>query len=147
VKILIWILLVVSVVAWAFFGSILLGIYGSEWLNAYVQSIKLPSTTAELGDSFGVLSAFMSPVALILALAAMLVQSKQQLDSNVIGAYSARQQFLLMECDRLEASIQDLKRTGTFDEQLFNNMVHKKSRYLNDAKEIDVKITTLLNGF
>ncbi|WP_125931903.1 hypothetical protein [Thiosocius teredinicola] len=146
-KISIWLLLVVSICVWVVFGAVLLQLYEPGWLIESTQAIKLPKNTAELGDSFGVLSAFMSPIALILALAAMLTQSKQQVDSNVIGAYSMRQQFLLMECERLESSIQNLKYSESYDEQLFRNMVNKRSRFLKEAQAIDEKISALLNRF
>ncbi len=58
-----------------------------------------------------------------------------------------RQQFLLMECERLESSIQKLKNSESYDEKLFINMVNKKSRFLKEAQAVDEKVAELLRQF
>lgn len=140
-------LLLFSIAMWIALGGYLVGVYEVPWVVERLTLLTLPASTAELGESFGVLSALLSSVALILALAAMLVQSRHQLDSNTIGGFSARQQFLLAECVRLEIQIKELKANADFKKELFDNMVSKKSRYLKEADQIDKKLQALLDKF
>lgn len=140
-------LLVVFVAIWIALGGYLVGLYEVPWVTELLPSLTLPKSTAELGDSYGILGILLSSVALILALAAILVQSRHQIDSNIIGAFSTRQQFLLTECTRLEIAIKELKSNYEYDEKLFKNMVSKKSRFLEEANQIDKKLKDLLNKF
>lgn len=146
-KIVIWIVFFAAIAGWFLFGMYLVGLIDLSILSTIGAELDLPKTTAELGDSFGVFSALLSSLALILAIAAMIIQSKQQTDSNVLGAYSARQQFLLSECDRLESEINKLKQSSKYDSQLFKNMVNKKKRLLEEANNIDNVIRKLLEKF
>ena len=140
-------LLFICLAIWIAFGGFLVGLFDAPWVAERILVLKLPKSMAELGDSYGILGALFSSVALILALAAMLAQSRHHIDSNIIGGFSARQQFLLTECTRLEMDIKNLKASGEFKEDLFNNMVSKKSRYLEEACQIDKKLKALLNKF
>ncbi|MEW5973535.1 MAG: hypothetical protein AB1713_07240 [Pseudomonadota bacterium] len=56
--------------------------------------------------------------------------------SNDISAKIAKQQFLMRESERLEEDIQRLKSSDNYDQNLFNNMVNKKSRYMKDAHRL-----------
>ena len=82
----------------------------------------------------------------MLGLLAIFIQTKQSADSNVIGAFTARQQFLLADCDRLEHLIQDMKKKQQYDKALFDNMVAKKKRQFEEAKAIDKRLKNLLDS-
>ena len=73
------------------------------------------------------------------------MQIRQSADSNVIGAFTARLQYLLTEAARLEQQIQALKaRRGGFERCLFDNMVGKKKRLLDEAAQVDETLRGLL---
>jgi len=78
------------------FGAFLVGLFEAPWVTERILLLKLPESMAELGDSYGIIGALFSSVALILALAAMLVQSRHHIDSNIIAGFSVRQQFLTL---------------------------------------------------
>ena len=80
-----------------------------------------------------------------LGLIAVVMQTRQSADSNVIGAFTARLQYLLAEAARLEQQIQALKaRRGGFKRCLFDNMVGKKKRLLEEAAQVDETLRALL---
>lgn len=127
------------------FAAVLLGNYVPLWLPTSFSALARPTSIADLGQSFSLFDGLFSSLALVLGLTAVLIQIRQQADSNVIGAFSARQQFLLAECDRLEQQIQSLKNSGKPDTSLFTNMVEKKKRLLDESKKIDGRLKELLN--
>lgn len=133
-----------ALLLWALFAAIFIGIYSPTWLPAQFVAMQLPKTMAELGDSFSLLDGLFSSLALVMGLWAVLIQVRQQADSNVIGGLSVRQQFLLAECARLEAHIQELKTNGDYDPTLFKNMVDKKKRLRSECEDIDGHLRDLL---
>ena len=139
-----FLLIATAVVAWLGFVAILLGLYAPTWMPAAFAHIQLPKTAADLGQSMTLIEGLTSSIALVLGLLAVLTQMRQQADSNIIGAFGTRQQFLLAECDRLESQIQSLKTSQKYDKTLFDNMVSKKKRLLDEAQEIDIRLANLL---
>lgn len=132
-----------AVVMWAAFGAMLLGFFPQGWMIPGFETLTPPSTTAELGDSFSVFGALFSSLALVMGLLAIIIQARQQADSNVIGALSARHQYLLADCERLEDRIQDIKKTA-YDQGLFKNMVAKQKRLREECENIDKRLAELL---
>lgn len=145
-RFIVWFLIIVSVVIWGTYGAHLLNIFEIPFISKVLPNTFHPNTAAELGDALGILSSLLSPIALILALSALIIQSKQQTASNNIGALSVRQQYLLFEHERLETSIDKLVNSEIYDRPLFDNMVAKKKRYRLEAEELDGKIAKLLEG-
>jgi hypothetical protein len=129
---------------WIAFAAVLIGNVPS-WLPTSFSALARPTSFADLGQSFSLFDGLFSSLALVLGLTAVLIQIRQQADSNVIGAFSARQQFLIAECDRLEQQIQSLKNSEKVDTSLFTNMVEKKKRLLDESKKIDGRLKELLN--
>lgn len=136
--------LVLATFMWLAFAAILLGTYQPSLLPTSFLGLTKPSSLADFGQAFSALDGLISSLALMLGLIAVVIQAKQSADSNVIGAFSARLQYLLADSDRLEQQIQALKASSKFDQNLFNNMVEKKKRQLDEAKSIDEKIRKLL---
>lgn len=143
-KFLVWLLVIISVVVWGAYGAHLLNIYESPIISKVLPPAFHPKTAAELGDALGILSSLLSPIALILALAALIIQSKQQAASNNIGALSVRQQYLISEYDRLANHIENLKQSGKYDRPLFDNMVAKQKRYRQESEKLDERINDLI---
>jgi len=144
VKYLLWLFVIACVATYGAYGAHLLNIFSVPYLSDIIPPNFLPKNTAELGVSFGLLSSFLAPLTLVLALVGLITQSKQQAASNSIGALSVRQQFLLFECERLESSIKELKEGTAYKPQLFNNMVAKQKSYRDEATILDEKIKSLL---
>lgn len=138
--------LVLAIFIWLAFAAVLLGIYQPSWLPKSFLALTKPSTLADFGQAFSVLDGLISSLALMLGLIAVVIQVKQNADSNVIGALATRLQYLLADNDRLEQQIQALKASDKFDKNLFNNMVDKKKRQLDEAKSIDEKLRKLLEN-
>lgn len=135
-----------------------------KYFSGNSASYKLPSSTAEFGDSLGVLNSLFSSLAVILALAAVIMQGKelkestavqnhqtkalieqlsQQTTSNRINTLSIRLQYLMSETERLQLIM--AKIAGDFDkEELFNNCNRKKKRLQSEAEEIDSEMKSLL---
>jgi hypothetical protein len=134
-----------AVVMWATFAAVLLGIYKPSWMPAEFLKLSLPISAADFGQAFSALEGLLSAFALIVGLIAILIQTRQNADSNVIGAFTARQVFLLADCVRLEESIQAIKRSGKPQAALFNNMVEKKMRQYAEVEAIDEKLKALLD--
>lgn len=138
--------LLLATFVWLTFAAILLGVYRPSWLPLSFLALARPGTLADFGQAFSALDGLLSSLALMLGLIAVVIQTKQSADSNVIGAFSARLQYLLADSERLEQQIQALKERGRFDASLFNNMVEKKKRQLDEAKSIDERIRKLLDN-
>lgn len=108
-----------------------------------ISALTLPKSWNELGDALGVLNGLFNSVAILLGLIALYMQGRQINESirqqklaNEITAKIAKQEFLMRESDRLEASIQSLKSSNQYDQTLFTNMVNKKKRYLAEANKL-----------
>lgn len=89
----------------------------------------------------------MSSFALMLGLIAIVVQVKQNSDSNIIGAFAARQQFLLAEYERLDGQIAKYVATNSgpnYDKVLVQNMTNKRKERLDESRVIDQKLLLLL---
>ena len=129
---------------WLVFAALLLGAYQPAWLPAAFIGLTKPHSLADFGQAFSALDGLVSSFALMLGLVAVLMQTKHSTDSNVIGAFSSRLQYLLADGERLEQQIQAIKNNGKFDKDLFNNMVAKKKRQMDEAKAIDEKLGKLL---
>ncbi len=168
------IFLAALVFMWLLLAAYFAGVYQPGWLPHAIRALKLPTTTADLGQSFAVLDGLLSSVAIVLGLIAILLQGRelkmstaaqtvqaaaiakqieQQSHSNQLGAFAARLQFLLTEADRLESQISDLRdqveneRDVTAKENKWN--IIKNSRalqvdYRKQAKDIDKTIQQLL---
>lgn len=136
--------LLIATFMWIGFAAILLGTYQPAWLPAAFQKLSKPMTAADFGQAFSALEGLVSSLALMIGLIAIVIQARQSADANVIGAFSARQNFLLADCDRLEQQIQNMKGKQPFDQKLFNNMVEKKKRQLDEVKTIDERLKQLL---
>lgn len=140
----VFLLVLTSLALWAFFASIFLGMLRPDWFPFGFLNLELPKSTADLGQSFSFFDGLLSSLALILGLAAIVIQIRQQSTSNTIGALSTRLQFLMAEAERLEMQIKELKSSGVRDAVLFNNMVEKKKRCLAVCRQIDLELGKLL---
>lgn len=140
-KVFVSVLVAVAIVAWVIFAMFLLGTFPPPTLLA---NLSLPKSAADFGQAMGAVDGILSSIALVLGLLAVLIQVRQTADANLIGALSARSEFLRAKCDELESNIQKLKLKGDYNEKLFNNMVNKKKELGDEAKEIDAKLQLLL---
>jgi len=131
---------------WAGFAAVLLGMYRPSWLPAPFLKLTPPSSAADFGQAFSALEGLTSSFALMIGLIAIVIQARHSTDSNLISALTTRQQFLLADCERLEQSIQDLKSNRRTNEALFDNLVQKKKRQLDEAKLIDDRVRKLLEN-
>ncbi len=147
-----------------FWSAYLVGFIDLESLTAFVPSLALPKTTAELGDSFGIINGFFSSLVVAFALIAILFQGKElrhsmriqntqskalieqlkhQEVSNRITALSTRLEFLLSEAGRMDKILDDIK--GHHEKmELFSNCREKKKKMLAEAENIDDEIKRLL---
>lgn len=139
---------VAAVLLWLVFAAVLLGMYRPAWLPNAFSTLTIPTSLSDFGQAFSAFEGIISSFALMLGLIAVLIQVKQNTDSNVIGATSARQQFLLAEYNRLDNQIADhiAKNTGkpTYDKNLISNMSNKRAERLADLKKVDEDLKKLL---
>ena len=134
-----------AVTLWTAFAAFLAGAVDPGWLPDGLSSLSRPTSLSDFGQAFTALDGLVSSFALLLGLIAVVMQTRQSADSNVIGAFTARLQYLLAEAARLEQQIQSLKtRRGGFDRCLFDNMVGKKKRLLEEAAAVDDTLHKLL---
>jgi len=135
----------IAVALWTAFASFLVGAVDPGWLPDGLSGLSRPTSLSDFGQAFTALDGLVSSFALQLGLIAVVMQTRQSADSNVIGAFTARLQYLLAEAARLEQQIQSLKaRRGGFDRCLFDNMVGKKKRLLEEAAQVDETLRCLL---
>ena len=135
----------IAVALWTAFASFLVGAVDPGWLPDGLSGLSRPTSLSDFGQAFTALDGLVSSFALLLGLIAVVMQTRQSADSNVIGAFTARLQYLLAEAARLEQQIQSLKtRRGGFDRCLFDNMVGKKKRLLEEAAHVDETLRCLL---
>lgn len=136
-----------AVVIWLAFGSMLLGLYQPSWLPSSFLKLGRPTTLSDFGQAFSALEGLLSSFALMLGLIAIVVQVKQNSDSNIIGAFAARQQFLLAEYERLDGQIAKYVATNSgpnYDKVLVQNMTNKRKERLDESRVIDQKLLLLL---
>ena len=134
-----------AVALWTAFAAFLVGAVDPRWLPDGLSSLSRPTSLSDFGQAFTALDGLVSSFALLLGLIAVVMQTRQSADSNVIGAFTARLQYLLAEAARLEQQIQSLKaKRGSFDRCLFDNMVGKKKRLLDEAAQVDETLRGLL---
>jgi opacity protein-like surface antigen len=134
-----------AVALWTAFAAFLVGAVDPGWLPDGLSGLSRPTSLSDFGQAFTALDGLVSSFALLLGLIAVVMQTRQSADSNVIGAFTARLQYLLAEAGRLEQQIQSLKaRRGCFDRCLFDNMVGKKKRLLEEAAAVDNTLHKLL---
>ena len=134
-----------AVALWTAFAAFLVGAVDPGWLPDGLSGLSRPTSLSDFGQAFTALDGLVSSFALLLGLIAVVMQTRQSADSNVIGAFTARLQYLLAEAARLEQQIQSLKtRRGGFDRCLFDNMVGKKKRLLEEAAAVDDTLHKLL---
>ncbi|MDY0300863.1 MAG: hypothetical protein RBQ99_04660 [Trichlorobacter sp.] len=138
--------LLVATVLWALYALVLLGILRPAILPPAFLALTLPTTVAEFGQAFSALEGLISSLALMLGLIAVVIQSKHSADANLIGALTARQQFLVADCDRLENDIQRLKKSINYDHNTLRKMSGKKSRQLDEADAIAKRLNTLITS-
>jgi hypothetical protein len=145
---LLFLALLSAAVLWIAFAALLLG-YQSSWLPNQFLKLTLPTSLSDFGQSFSVLEGLVSSIALMLGLSAFLIQVKQNSDSNIIGAFSARQAFLLAEYERLNAQIAEYieKNKGKieYNKNLIDNMINRRKERLDESKQIDEKLKQLLS--
>jgi opacity protein-like surface antigen len=134
-----------AVALWTAFAALLVGAVDPGWLPERLSRLSRPTSLSDFGQAFTALDGLVSSFALLLGLIAVVMQTRQSADSNVIGAFTARLQYLLAEAARLEQQIQALKaRRGGFERCLFDNMVGKKKRLLEEAAAVDNTLHKLL---
>ena len=134
-----------AVALWTAFAAFLVGAVDPGWMPDKLSALSKPTSLSDFGQAFTALDGLVSSFALLLGLIAVVMQTRQSADSNVIGAFTARLQYLLAEAARLEQQIQALKaRRGCFDRCLFDNMVGKKKRLLEEAAKVDKTLRGLL---
>jgi opacity protein-like surface antigen len=135
----------IALTLWTAFAAFLVGAVDPGWLPDKLSDLSRPTTLSDFGQAFTALDGLVSSFALLLGLIAVVMQTRQSADSNVIGAFTARLQYLLAEAARLEQQIQALKaRRGGFERCLFDNMVGKKKRLLEEAAAVDNTLHKLL---
>jgi opacity protein-like surface antigen len=135
----------IALTLWTAFAAFLVGAVDPGWLPDKLSDLSRPTTLSDFGQAFTALDGLVSSFALLLGLIAVVMQIRQSADSNVIGAFTARLQYLLTEAARLEQQIQALKaRRGGFERCLFDNMVGKKKRLLDEAAQVDETLRGLL---
>ena len=135
----------IALTLWTAFAAFLVGAVDPGWLPDKLSDLSRPTTLSDFGQAFTALDGLVSSFALLLGLIAVVMQIRQSADSNVIGAFTARLQYLLAEAARLEQQIQALKaRRGGFERCLFDNMVGKKKRLLEEAAAVDNTLHKLL---
>lgn len=139
--------LIAAVALWFVSATLLLGIYNPSWLPNAFSTLTKPGSLADFGQAFSAFEGFISSFALMLGLIAIAMQVRQTTDSNVIGAMSARQQFLLAEYARLDEQIATYveKNTGPgYDRNLVANMVAKRKSLLEESQKIDQRVKILI---
>ena len=130
---------------WTAFAAFLVGAIDVSWLPDPLSGLAKPTSLSDFGQAFTALDGLVSSFALLLGLIAVVMQTRQNAQANTIGALTARLQFLLAEAARLEQQIQSLKaRRGCLDRCLFDNMVGKKKRLLEEAAQVDETLRRLL---
>lgn len=163
---------------WILSLALFSGMIPTSWLPESLTTLELPTSFALLGESMTTLDGLFSSIAIVLGLIAILFQGTelkastdaqrlqsealtkqiaQQEESNRLGAYSARLQFLSAEVEHLEVKINDMvNRTQGHKEngedqkttELWNIIKatrKKQQRYREQAENIDRQIQQYFN--
>jgi hypothetical protein len=155
VKLFILIVSVIVLILWV--GCLLLFLGHIPLISDEFLKISLPSTAAELGDTFGVVNGIFSGVAVVLALVAILIQGKElkastraqneqakALDETVkLNALALRLQYLLSEVERMDRMLKDISGDSS-KANLFDHGAEKKAKFLKEAREIDKRMQSLI---
>lgn len=169
---------IVFVALWLVAIALFAGMIPVDWLPDSLAKLGTSSSFEGLGDAMATLDGLFSSIAILLGLVAILLQGRelqastqaqteqsealsrqilQQEDSNRLGAYSARLQFLSAEIEHLESRIPGMiekangyKQTQEQDKadelwDIIKNTRGKIERYRKEAGHIDEKIKSLLS--
>lgn len=162
-------------VLWLAAIALLGGVIPSSWLPESLSKLEQPGNFAHLGEAMGTLDSLFSSIAIVLGLIAILFQGRelkastdaqalqaaaltqqivQQEESNRLGAYSVRLNFLTAEIKHMENKIAEMveqanskKKNGEDSTELWQiikNTRSKQQRYRQQAEEIDTRIQQLL---
>jgi hypothetical protein len=137
--------LLLAVLLWLIFSAILLGeVLPGRFLNAF-GNLTRPATFTDFGQAFSAFEGFVSSVALVLGLIALLLQIQYNKASNRLSALSARLQFLAAEFSRLDEAIARIYGEKNQEEYgVAENMSDRRSRILHELKQTDKKVRKLL---
>ena len=132
----------IAVSIWLIWFLYLTGILSPSWLPASLARLGRPGTTSELGDSLSLLEGLFSSVAVVLALVAVLFQSKELKEST--KAQNEQAQALAKQLDRhdealalnaLTARVQFLTSEISWYETLIDRLREEKA----EAEDSDTK--------
>ncbi len=157
---------VILVGLWMVSSLYFLGQIPNEGMFKFLGALSLSKTTAELGDSFGLLNGLFSSLAVVIALIAIIIQGKElrestraqsqqaealtiqlkhQETSNRLAALSVKLQFTMSEVARMDSIINNSKgKAGNQD--LFNNCVSRKKTLIKESNSISDEISKLLKN-
>jgi hypothetical protein len=145
---------------WGFSLAVFSGSTLTESFNQFFPTLKLPDSTATLGDSLGVFDGLLSSVAVLLALLAVVLQGRALQQQNLqheralkVSAISTKLQFLNAEvvrlgvqADSLEIQIERLqdgeKKTDLF--KILRNSRNKQIRLREESEQANDQLTALL---
>lgn len=152
--------------AWLACCLFLMGYIPTDYLPSQIGSISLPTTSAEMGDSFGIVNGLFSGIAIILALVTVVIQGKELSASTTaqieqahalsmqlkyhevsvqLNALSVRLQYLLSEVSRMDKILSDIE-DNFLKKELFNNTVQKKQSLLQESAEIDKEMKIIIDS-
>lgn len=158
---------------WAVSIALFSGMVSANWLPAAFSQLDLPTSFAHLGEAMTTLDGLFSSIAIVLGLIAILFQGKelkastdaqalqaealtkqisQQEASNLLGAYSARLNYLSSEVVYIEKIIPDMVERADKQRQngeaqkatelweIIKKTREKQQRYRKQAEDIDTRI-------
>ena len=132
----------------------------TDYFHQFFSALKLPDSTATLGDSLGVFDGLLSSVAVLLALLAVVLQGRALQQQNLqheralkVSAISTKLQFLNAEvvrlgvqADSLEIQIERLeegeKKADRF--KILRNTRNKQIRLREESEQVNDQLTALL---
>lgn len=151
---------VVFLSLWGLTIAALSGSLLPEVFEHFAPSLLRPASTAELGDSMGIFNGLLSSVAVLLALAAVVMQGKALHQQNAqhasalkVSALSTRLQFLNAEVERLGGqanSIDDQIKRATDAGQkselykIMRASRNKQLRLRDEAEQVNAQLTAML---
>ncbi|MFV0478065.1 MAG: hypothetical protein ACK5ME_09550 [Parahaliea sp.] len=129
--------------------AVLLGMVPGDYLGFDTGELALPASTAELGESIGLIDGVFSSFAMILALITLFLQqralrqqSKESREALAVSAYSAQLTFLTAEIDRLgmqadraAQQAEDKKLKSNSDDEEIRNLYDIARNSRNKQKE------------
>jgi len=129
---------------WLLYTMLLLG-FGHAFLPESLQNLSKPTTFAEFGEAFTALEGLASSLALVLGLAAILLQVKYSHSQNQLSALSARLQFLVADYQRLDSGIAKIYRDGDKTKySVARGMQKRRSRIKYELENTDLEVRKLL---